>query len=273
VSDPAPALDPAAVAAAAADLARARRIVVLTGAGISAESDIPTFRDTMEALWKEFDPQELATPEAFARDPETVTRWYDHRRTRCLEAEPNPGHRALARLERVMRERGGTCTILTQNVDRLHQRAGSEDVVELHGTIMEWRCTETGRRVELEPGPMPVFPPPSPHHPGALLRPDVVWFGEMLPTAAIERAERAMHGCDCFLSVGTSSVVYPAAGFIDAALAVGAPVVEVNPQATAASDRVTHRLVAPGGVALPRLMDEAFGAGTGADAGPAREDG
>lgn len=252
-----------AVEAAAADLRGARHVVVLTGAGISAESDIPTFRDTMDALWKEFDPQELATPEAFARDPETVTRWYDHRRVRCLAAEPNPGHRALAALERTLRGRRGTCTILTQNVDRLHQRAGSEDVVELHGTIMQWRCTHTERPVPLEPQPMSTFPPASPHEPGALLRPDVVWFGEMLPPAALDRAEAAMRTCDCFLSVGTSSVVHPAAGFIDIALAGGAPVIEVNPGDTAASARVTHRLVAPSGVALPRLLAEAFGADGG----------
>jgi NAD-dependent deacetylase len=254
-----PSLDPAALAAAARHLRAAQHVVILTGAGISAESDIPTFRDTMDALWREFDPQTLATPEAFARDPETVTRWYDHRRVRCLQAEPNPGHLALARLERTMGERGGQCTILTQNVDRLHQRAGSVDVVELHGTIMAWRCTRTGRPVPLGDDPITEFPPPSPHAAGALLRPDVVWFGEMLPEAALDRAERVMQTCDCFLSVGTSSVVYPAAGFIDAALAAGAPVIEVNPGDTAASERVTHRLVAPGGVALPALLDAAFG--------------
>ena len=158
-----------------------------------------------------------------------------------------------------MQDRGGTCTILTQNVDRLHQRAGSVDVVELHGTIMEWRCTSTGRHVALDADPMTAFPPPSPHEAGALLRPDVVWFGEMLPPAALDRAEAVMRECDCFLSVGTSSVVHPAAGFIDIALAGGAPVIEVNPGDTAASERVTHRLVAPGGVALPRLLAAAFG--------------
>lgn len=254
-------LDAATLAAAAAAVRRADRIVVLTGAGISAESDIPTFRDTMEGLWARFDPQELATPEAFARDPETVTRWYDHRRVRCLAAEPNPGHRALADLERRVTARGGGMRILTQNVDGLHQRAGSDDVVELHGSITRWRCTRTGRPVTPDPAPMTRFPPPSPHaagDPEAMLRPDVVWFGEMLPAEALRLAHEAMETCGCFLSVGTSSLVHPAAGFIDVALEAGVPVIEVNPGDTAASRRVTHRLAAPAGIALPRLVAAAF---------------
>ncbi len=259
-----PPTDPldAAVLAAADAVRRADRIVVLSGAGISAESDIPTFRDTMEGLWARFDPRELATPEAFDRDPETVTRWYDHRRVRCLAAEPNAGHRALVDLERRLTERGGGLTILTQNVDGLHQRAGSGEVVELHGSITRWRCTRTGRRVTPDPSPMTRFPPPSPHaadDPRAVLRPDVVWFGEMLPREALDRAEQVMQTCGCFLSVGTSSIVHPAAGFIDVALDAGVPVIEVNPGDTAASRRVTHRLTATAGIALPRLVAAAFG--------------
>ena len=256
----------AAVLAAAEAIRHAagqsRRIVVLSGAGISAESGIPTFRDTMEGLWARFDPQELATPEAFARDPETVTRWYYHRRVRCLAAEPNAGHLALVDLERRLSERGGGLTILTQNVDGLHQRAGSGDVVELHGSITRWRCTRTGRHVTPDPTPMTRFPPPSPHaggEPRAMLRPDVVWFGEMLPREALTRADAVMRGCGCFLSVGTSSLVHPAAGFIDVALDAGVPVIEVNPGDTPASSRVTHRLAAAAGIALPRLVGAAFG--------------
>ena len=123
--------------------------VALTGAGVSAESGIPTFRDAMEGLWAAYDPQQLATPEGFARDPETVTRWYDWRRVRCLTKQPNPGHHAIAEIERQITARGGRFSLLTQNVDRMHQRAGSRNVVELHGTIHAWRCTETGREVEL----------------------------------------------------------------------------------------------------------------------------
>lgn len=254
-------VNPEVLRAAANDLGAARRVAILTGAGISRESDIPTFRDSMDSLWKSFDPQTLATPEAFARDPETVTSWYDHRRLGCLAAEPNPGHRALADLEQRLVARGGTCCVLTQNVDRLHQRGGSVDVVELHGTIMTWRCARTGRPAEVPEGPMEAFPPPSPHAEGAFLRPDVVWFGEALPADALDRAFEETSHCDCFLTVGTSSVVHPAAGFIDIAADRGVPVIEVNPGETAVSDRVTHRIAAPSGVALPALVDAAFPTG------------
>ncbi len=239
-------------------LARARCVVVLTGAGVSAESGIRTFRDTMDGLWKEFDPQRLATPEAFEADPATVTRWYDHRRLGCLAAEPNPGHLALARLESRLGEMGREFLLATQNVDRLHQRAGSRRVLELHGSIMEWRCTATGRKMTPPPEPMPVFPPPSPFAPGALLRPDVVWFGEMLPFEVFGEAEGVSRRCDLFLSVGTSSVVFPAAGLIRTAAAHGAFTVEVNRERTPASVWVDVSLQGPSGEILPRLVDAAF---------------
>ncbi|HYE62546.1 MAG TPA: NAD-dependent deacylase [Phycisphaerales bacterium] len=205
----------------------ARSIVVLTGAGVSAESGIRTFRDTMEGLWKEFDPARLATPEAFAADPELVTRWYDWRRLGCLAAEPNPGHMALADLERQQRSKhnpqspGGAMgfTLLTQNVDRLHQRAGSVNVVELHGSILQWRCCKTGDKTTPPPEAFKEFPPRSTC--GALLRPDVVWFGETLPPEALDAADDAVASCDVFISIGTSSVVYPAAGYIQQACARG----------------------------------------------------
>lgn len=250
----------ATIDAVARRLARARGVVVVTGAGVSAESGLRTFRDTMEGLWKEFDPQRLATPEAFEADPETVTRWYDHRRLGCLAAEPNPGHLALARLEDRLASRGGEFLLATQNVDRLHQRAGSRNVVELHGSILEWRCTATGRKVTPAPEPMPTFPPPSPFAPGALLRPDVVWFGEVLPFEAFSRAEEASRRCDVFLSVGTSSVVFPAAGLIRTAAAHGAYTVEINREETAVSVWVDAILRGPSGHMLPRLVDAAFGA-------------
>lgn len=228
--------------------------MVVTGAGVSAESAIPTFRDTMTGLWAKFDPQTLATPEAFAADPETVTRWYDHRRLGCLAAEPNAGHTALAEIERRVTARGGSFTLLTQNVDGLHRRAGSVHVVELHGSVARWRCTATGR--EFEPGPdaFKTFPPPSPFEEGAVLRPCVVWFGEALPDVALDAAERALETCDLFLSIGTSSVVWPAAGFMHAASARGAPTVEINPEPTGISDDVTWSVRAKSGEALPAIV-------------------
>jgi NAD-dependent deacetylase len=246
------------IRAVAARLAGARRVAVLTGAGISAESGIRTFRGMVEGgmagLWKDFDPQKLATPEAFAADPELVSRWYDWRRVGCLAAEPNAGHIALAQLEDRMRERGGTWTLLTQNVDGLHQRGGSRNVVELHGSIHIWRCTRTGAEVRPGPTPFQIFPPPSDAGDGALLRPGVVWFGEALPVAAVRAAAEAVAACDVFLSIGTSSVVYPAAGFVEEAGANGALTVEINPEPTPLSRRVDFSLRGKAGEVLPRLL-------------------
>jgi NAD-dependent deacetylase len=239
---------------AASDLAEARSVVVLTGAGVSAESGIPTFRGGMEALWKSFDPQTLATPEAFARDPKTVTEWYDWRRQKCREAVPNRGHLALSALEKRVVDRGGTFTLLTQNVDRLHHRAGSRNVVELHGNIMEWRCDTTDLAAEVPEGPFPRAPMLSPHREGAYLRPCVVWFGEALPEAALSAAFEAASGCDLFMSVGTSSLVYPAAGFIELAAARGATTIEVNRDPTPISRRVDWALHGAAGEILPALL-------------------
>ncbi len=250
---------------AARKLASARRVAVVTGAGVSAESGIPTFRDksampgSMQALWKDFDPLTLATPEAFASDPQRVSRWYDWRRLGCLAAQPNPGHLALARLERELAARAGRLTLITQNVDRLHQKAGSANVVELHGNILAWRCTSTGREVTPPPEPMTQFPPVSPFRQGAQLRPCVVWFGEMLPPDAISAADEAAASCDVFMSVGTSAVVYPAAGLLHVARAAGAFTVEVNKDATPATGVVDVALQGPSGEILPSLLRLAFG--------------
>jgi NAD-dependent deacetylase len=244
--------------AAAAALADARHVVVITGAGISAESGIRTFRDTMQGLWKDFDPQKLATPEAFDADPEMVTRWYDWRRQGCLAADPNPGHLALARLEHLLTARGREFTLLTQNVDRLHQKAGSRNVVEVHGSIIEWRCTRTGRKTIPGHEPFAEFPPKSPFADGALLRPDVVWFGEALPDSALAIAEDVLTRCDVFLSVGTSSVVYPAAGFAELAMHRGAGVIEVNPDRTPLSSLCTWSLRGKAGDILPPLVEQAM---------------
>ena len=242
---------------AAAVLSRAQRVVVLTGAGVSAESGIRTFRDTMESLWKEFDPQKLATPEAFDADPEMVTKWYDWRRLGCLAAEPNPGHLALAQLEERLVAAGRGFVLLTQNVDRLHQKAGSRNVVELHGSIIEWRCTRTGRKLTPPGEAFKEFPPRSPFAERALLRPDVVWFGESLPVEAVGAADEAVSLCDVFMSVGTSSQVYPAAGFAEQALENGAAVIEVNPQQTPLSQMATWSLRGASGEVLPMLVEEA----------------
>jgi NAD-dependent deacetylase len=264
-SDPASSLQ-----SLASRLAKARGVVVLTGAGVSAESGIRTFRDamdeassTMAGLWKDFDPAKLATPEAFDADPALVTRWYDVRRRGCLAAMPNPGHIALAQMQRHVESIGGCFTLLTQNVDRLHQRAGSAGVVELHGSIIEWRCTLTGRRVTPPPAEFATLPMVSPFDPRGLLRPDVVWFGEMLPEAALMAAQNALETCDVFISVGTSAQVYPAAGFVGMASANGAFTAEVNREPTPISRGVDACLHGASGEVLPRVVAQTWpGAGT-----------
>lgn len=233
----------------------ARRIAVLTGAGVSAESGIPTFRDALTGYWSKFRPEELATPEAFAADPAKVARWYDERRRLCLACEPNAGHRALAAMQRHARAGGRRFELITQNIDRLHQAAGGDDVIELHGTLLAWRCTACGESCE-ERGPAFETYPPACVACGQARRPSVVWFGEVLPAEALQRAAEAAMACDVFLSIGTSGVVYPAAGLIDAALAGGARVVEINVEPTANSARYDFSIQGPAGVVLPMLARE-----------------
>lgn len=242
---------------AAADLLRdARSVCVITGAGVSAESKIPTFRDAMEGLWAKFDPQTLATPEAFAADPAMVSEWYDFRRGKCAQAEPNPGHLALVEIERRLADAGRSFTLLTQNVDGLHRRAGSTRVVELHGRIDIWRCTKTGLEYPDLPLPLPEYPMPS--EAGGLLRPGVVWFGEALPEDALEQAHAAAESCDLFMSVGTSAVVYPAAGFLHLARAHGSKSIEINRDPTDATGLVDIALQGRSGEILPALVELAF---------------
>jgi NAD-dependent deacetylase len=246
-------------------LSEARGVVVLTGAGISAESGLRTFRGAskadlpanMAALWKEFDPMKLATPGAFDADPETVSKWYDWRRLGCLAAAPNPGHRALAAIESTLTARDGRFTLLTQNVDRLHQKAGSRNVVELHGSIIQWRCTSCDTKVTLGPDPLTIFPQRTrccPEDSQAILRPDVVWFGESLPFEALTAADEALATCDLFLSIGTSSVVHPAASFIEVAAANSARTVEINPEPTPITRRVDYSLRGKSGEILPLIV-------------------
>ena len=226
----------------------ARSIGVLTGAGISAESGIPTFRG-VGGLWKSFRPEDLATPEAFARDPRLVWEWYDFRRSLIAQAQPNPGHQALTQLEK----QKVSFTLITQNVDGLHARAGSRNVLELHGSIWVLRCNSCGREWTDQSVPLAIPPLCTC---GGMARPGVVWFGEMLPEAMLEAALRATSACDVFLVVGTSAIVYPAAGLIPRAKASGARVIEINIEPTPCSTVVDSVLMGPSGKILPQIVSE-----------------
>ncbi len=230
-------------------IARRGGLVVLTGAGISADSGIPTFRGP-DGLWRRYRPEELATPEAFERNPRLVWEWYKWRIEMVLRAKPNPGHYALAELERM----GLLSCIITQNVDGLHQRAGSRCVVELHGNILRARCTRCGYRVEWREPPRDI-PPRCPRC-SSLLRPDVVWFGEPIPEEAWSNALRYTMEARVFMVVGTSGVVYPAALLPRLARERGAPVIEVNVQPSALTEEVTDIfLEGRASVVLPRLVE------------------
>lgn len=214
-------------------IARGGRMTVLTGAGVSAASGVPTFRGP-GGLWRDFRPEELATPEAFARDPRTVWEWYDWRRQLLARCRPNRAHEVLALWSR----RYPSFSLITQNVDGLHERAGTRNVVRFHGSLWEVSCWNACRRGSWpdDTVPFPTLPPPCPHCGGAL-RPGVVWFGEPIPAEALEAAEQALD-CDICLVVGTSSVVYPAAGLAAGARSCGAFTAEINPEATPASGEV-----------------------------------
>jgi NAD-dependent deacetylase len=220
----------------------ATRCAVLTGAGVSAESGVPTFRGE-EGLWREYRAEELATPEAFARNPELVREWYDYRRGLLADIEPNEGHRALADAERAFE----MFTLVTQNVDGLHARAGSSDVVELHGNIRHDRCDGCGT-VRVADGATTCTC-------GGPMRPAVVWFGEALPPEAIERAFFAAQNADIFFTVGTSTQVYPAAQLPYLASDAGAYVVEVNPEPTPFTPIADVSIRGPSGEWLPELLD------------------
>lgn len=225
----------------------AQRVAALTGAGVSAESGVPTFRGD-KGLWKGFEPQQLATPGAFSRDPAMVWEWYDWRRGLIAACEPNPGHRALARLEAELAD----FWLITQNVDRLHQKGGSQRVLEVHGDIWTLRCfEECGYQVLEERTGIPELQrcPDC----GAPLRPGVVWFGEGLPEETLHQAGLAAATCQVFLVIGTSSVVYPAAGLADLAASRGAQVFEINPDPASRIRGVTV-LQGPSGEVLPEVV-------------------
>lgn len=225
----------------------AQRIVAFTGAGISAESGLSTFRDKQTGLWAKYRPEDLATPQAFQRSPRMVWEWYEWRRGFVGKAEPNPGHRALAQIEAA---RPGFL-LATQNVDGLHARAGSRNLVELHGNIRRTICFD--HRHPAESWDPVDEPPPRCARCGSLLRPDVVWFGETLPEDAIRRAQQAAAQCDLFLSIGTSTLVYPAAELPFIAGSNGATVIEINPDATPLSKLADFVLREKAGVALPAM--------------------
>lgn len=228
-------------------LDQASKVVALTGAGISAESGIPTFRDA-GGLWRNFRPEELATPQAFARDPRLVWEWYDWRRRIIAGAEPNPGHLALAALER---RQPDAFALITQNVDGLHDRAGNHEPIKLHGDIWEARCTGCGRVMQNHEVPLPRLPPQCSC--GAMLRPNVVWFGESLPAAAWEAAVEASRTADLFLLIGTSALVYPAAGLVELANSRGGRVAVINPNETPLDELAQWTLRGLAGEILPRL--------------------
>ena len=230
-------------------LSRARCVAVLTGAGISAESGVPTFRDAQTGLWARFDPLELATPEAFARNPKRVWDWYAMRRDSVARAQPNAGHSALVTIEGQVPQ----FVLVTQNVDGLHHRAGSVNLVELHGNIARVKCSREGTVVEAWKEPVDGEPPRCAAC-GAFLRPDVVWFHEMLPADALARAEAAARACDVLLVIGTSAEVYPAAALPQLAQRAGAIVVEINNAPTPLSAVADHVLRGPAGVVLPALV-------------------
>ncbi|MBE3568221.1 MAG: NAD-dependent deacylase [Thermogemmatispora sp.] len=208
-------------------LRQARRITALTGAGISAESGIPTFRDATSGLWTRFNPEELATREAFERNPRRVWEWYTERRQQAATAQPNAGHRALAAMEHYVEE----VIIITQNVDGLHQRAGSSRVLELHGNLFRTKCFAQDHPTDPDIASEEEIPPRCPRC-GSYLRPDVVWFGELLPERTYYQALQAVLSCDVLLVVGTSGIVEPAASLPHTALRAGATVVVINPEAT-----------------------------------------
>lgn len=238
------------ITAARHELAAARRCVVLTGAGMSAESGVPTFRDALTGLWSTFDPERLASREGFAADPALVWRWYAERRQGASNARPNAGHLALVGLDAQFEQ----FAIVTQNVDGLHTRAGSRNVLELHGNIVRTRCfAECGVRID-DPRDLPPGEPPACPRCGHWLRPDVVWFGEMLDAEVLERAERLAASCDAMLVVGTSGLVYPAAGLPSLARAAGARVIIVNPNPTELDDLADIVVRDTAARALPALF-------------------
>lgn len=248
---------PTTLDAAVEAVAGARHVVVVTGAGMSQESGVPTFRDAQTGLWARFDPIDLASEGAFRDHPNRVFGWYVWRWQMIRMAAPHPGHHALVRLQQAF----DRLDVITQNVDGLHRRAGSHDVIELHGSLDAFRCLDRAHPFDAHhlaglevPEDGELAPPPCPEC-GSPVRPGVVWFGELLPRADLERAWSAVNRCDAMIVVGTSALVYPAAGLPWRALERGCSVIEINPHPTPLSDQVDVVWPATAGTALPALAD------------------
>lgn len=218
-------------------LREAERVAVFTGAGVSAESGIPTFREAQTGLWARYDPMQLASPEAYERDPATAWDWYQWRRELIARTRPNPGHYALVELQRALTD----LVIVTQNVDGFHALAGSTGVLELHGNIQRNICSHSRRPIDADwiERHADRRPPPSPHHPDGLARPDVVWFGEALDSEVLEAAFSVAEDCQVMLTAGTSGAVQPAASIPVAAAQAGALLIDINPQENEIS-RMAH---------------------------------
>ncbi|MBS4000480.1 MAG: NAD-dependent deacylase [Desulfobulbaceae bacterium] len=231
-------------------LKKAKTVAMLTGAGVSAESGIKTFRDP-DGLWTKFNPAELASIDGFMSNPELVWEWYQHRRAVVFGAKPNPGHYAIAEMEKLF----DNFTLITQNVDRLHQRAGATKVLELHGNIIDNRCLDCNRDFEGETALSDKVVPRCTHC-GGLIRPCVVWFGEMLPEEAFRQSEVAAMQCDVFFSVGTSGEVYPAASLPFVAQNYGAKIVEINPNHTAVSNSMDFVIRGTSSQVLPLIVEK-----------------
>jgi NAD-dependent deacetylase len=231
-------------------LSKANSIVVLTGAGVSAESGVKTFRDP-DGLWAEFNPMELASIDGFMSNPQRVWSWYQYRVEIVKHVKPNPGHYAIAEMEKLFNH----FVLITQNVDRLHQTAGSSNPIELHGNIIENHCFNCKKPFYGETA-LPNGEIPKCEHCGGLIRPSVVWFGEMLPFDALVKAEDESANCDVFFSVGTSAEVYPSANLPFIAKRNGATLVEVNTNLTKLSNYVDYRIAVPSGESLPILLEK-----------------
>jgi NAD-dependent deacetylase len=238
-------------------LKNANKVTVLTGAGVSAESGVPTFRDK-DGLWDKFNPQELANMNAFMKNPELVWEWYKWRQDLISRIKPNAGHYALAELEKIMTDSGRQFTLVTQNVDGLHKKAGSKNIFELHGNIMRIKCLKcnyfTSEIDAFSGQKIPRCPTC-----GQMLRPDVVWFGEMLPEYEISKSFEASENCDVFFSVGTSAVVYPAAMLPVHAKNDFAFVVEINPEKSAIAHNLDEVILGKSGEVLPLIVKEVMG--------------
>ena len=232
---------------------QALRLAALTGAGVSQESGLRTFRDVQTGLWSQYKPEELASPQAFARDPKLIWDWYAWRREAVKGVRPNPGHYALVEIENQTPE----FTLITQNVDGLHRMAGNQNVLELHGNIQRVRCSECGKVAREWDDDLDSVP--RCESCGGLLRPDVVWFGESLPREQLEAAVEAARACDVFFSIGTSGVVQPAASLAHAARNRGAVVVEINAEQTPLTPKADFFLQGKSGEILPELVKEVWG--------------